>query len=440
MLDLSRRRLLYERCNPEQPLAATDDRNVDIDAMPHGPRGPSWVVDVAERLELGARERVCEFFSGLRGAGKSTELRRLRDRLERPDGANLLVVLVDADELVNLNDEVDLPDLLLVLLFAFERAVLQLEGRDTTTPVQDGVVQRLLHWFRETEASVGEVKVSSGIELALELKTRPSLRELFRRRAASELNRLQAEVVAEMEALRRRAQQRGRSDVLLILDSLEKLQGTSLTWQGVLASAEVVVKHLRSGVSLPVHTLYTVPPGLLMRMAINELHFLPMVKLHQRDGSAPDEAGYAACHQMVVRRVPEADLAFLLGADPEARIRRLIRASGGYPRELVRLLQSLVAAGDRAARDFEEIIAKAHRNVAGMVVTSQMLQVLALVHVDKTLNVDEGLMRHVDELLSNNLILRYQNHTLWYDVHPALENSIELKLAVQRLRAARSVA
>jgi hypothetical protein len=82
-MDLGTRRTYYNRCHPSDTLDPGDDRYVDIDAIDpaHPVRGQDWVTRLADRIELSDRP-VYELFTGLPGSGKSTELRRLVQRLQ----------------------------------------------------------------------------------------------------------------------------------------------------------------------------------------------------------------------------------------------------------------------------------------------------------------------------------------------------------------------
>ena len=61
-----------------------------------------------------------QLFSGFRGSGKSTELRRLRARLR---DSGYLVLLFDAEDYLNLSIPVDVPDFLLAMAGALGEAV-----------------------------------------------------------------------------------------------------------------------------------------------------------------------------------------------------------------------------------------------------------------------------------------------------------------------------
>ena len=63
-----------------------------------------------------------QLFSGFRGSGKSTELRRLRSNLQQ---SGYLVILFDAEDYLNLSIPVDVPDFLLAVAGALGESVVQ---------------------------------------------------------------------------------------------------------------------------------------------------------------------------------------------------------------------------------------------------------------------------------------------------------------------------
>lgn len=84
-MDLKTLQKYYNRCNPEEALGPDDERYVDIDSLGSPDeriRGENWVNRLARQIELSGNNPVCKYFTGLRGSGKSTELKRLAARLE----------------------------------------------------------------------------------------------------------------------------------------------------------------------------------------------------------------------------------------------------------------------------------------------------------------------------------------------------------------------
>jgi len=87
-MDSETRQAIYNACDPSESLKPGDPRYVGLDAYgaPNEPaRGLQWVDTLSRDCEFGERPRAT-FLSGQRGAGLTTELRRLRMRVRRDTG------------------------------------------------------------------------------------------------------------------------------------------------------------------------------------------------------------------------------------------------------------------------------------------------------------------------------------------------------------------
>jgi hypothetical protein len=263
-MEKQRRRYLYNRCDPDASLGPGDDRYIDLDAR--GVRGRDWVARLAARIDL-SNSPTCQLFTGLPGSGKSTELRRLAERLGQMEGGNFEVILVDAEEAIDINSPIDVPDILLMIVAACERQLLEREGKakgeSLDEALEGGYGRRLWDWLTRTDLSFTEMEfaVEKVAKLSVELKTRPSLRRQFRETIGAHLNRFLSEIREELTRMQARAVALGRSGLLVVIDSLEKLHGTVTTWPAVLDSAELVFGDGVTQLQLPVHVVYTVPPA-----------------------------------------------------------------------------------------------------------------------------------------------------------------------------------
>lgn len=435
---------LYNACNPEQALDPDDPRNVDLNTSPgrsEPVRGADWVARLAHDFEL-ADAPVLRLFSGLPGSGKSTELRRLAARLQDPQRANLLPVFVDTEALLDLRVSIEVPDLLLVMFYEAERAVLRLEQKDPELALQGGVVSRF--WAMISRSSVEPSKVELGATLGpatgkviFDLKTNHELRERVRVLMRSNRAAFLREIHDAFLDLQQRAIARGVAGLVLLVDSLEKLRGMSDNFEAVLKSAEQIFAGGAPHLHVPVHALFTVPPALVLRLS-DDIKLLPMIKLRTRQGER-FQGGFDAARQIILLRVPESALAEIFGpVEVEARLRELIESSGGYPREIVRLLRAVLSVesfpvGERELQKILLEVGDAYRRVAlGHGV--QAMWILARVHVTKKLFVNDSEREMIDHLVANNLILRYQNDNEWADIHPALASVDLLKQAIDRLR------
>lgn len=166
--------------------------------------------------------------------------------------------------------------------------------------------------------------------------------------------------------------------------------------------------------------LYTIPTALINRRFEHVL-FIPMIKLANRDGSAY-QPGMKAARELVRRRVPDDVLAEVLGPEVESRVSELIRWSGGYPREIVRLLQSALAfeALPLSQQDFQRIFNEL-KDAYRKVVPADAFGWLARVATEQYFTVLDDKHRQIaDQMLLNNAVLRYVNDSDWFDLHPAV--------------------
>lgn len=109
---------------------------------------------LAEAIEDAPAQSV-QLFSGFRGTGKSTQLRRLRKRLVRGGYA---VLLIDIEDYLNTQVPVDIADFLLALTGAAGEALDELLGPDRQKSAWD----RLARFF-------GGLKLSASLAAELNL-------------------------------------------------------------------------------------------------------------------------------------------------------------------------------------------------------------------------------------------------------------------------------
>lgn len=430
-MKFQRLQLLYNRCNPDESLAPDDERYVELDEL--GVRGAHWSRKLARQIELSTGP-VCQLFTGLRGTGKSTELRRLAARLANPAKRNLLPVLIDADDVLDLTTTIDISDVLALILLYCERTVLLAEGGKAEDALADGPLRRLWNWLTRTEVEIKDLGLESeffGIKgkVGFDLKINPTVRQRVREIVARHLSTFVRFVRDELVELDARVKQLGRHGLVVVFDSLEKLRGTSLTWKEVLESAERIFANGAPYLQLPVHVLYTVPAALTRRMA-DPVSFLPMVKVRAANGEL-NEDGFRAIHELIAKRIEPADLEALFGPDMvEPRVRQLALWSGGYPREILRMLQELLTLEKFPIdeRTLDRQLQRAGNSYRSIVYDSGAMAWLGTVARSKKLITANDAEREAADLfLSNNVILRYLNDDEWFDVHPSVAGLEELR-------------
>ncbi len=441
-MDFETLRHYYNRCHPYEVLAPGDQRYTPLDELgdaDHHVRGVGWAAKLARRVERSTGP-VCELLTGLPGSGKSTELRLLAERFADPQRANLLPVYIDAEQSLDLNNPIDVPDIILAIIHEVSRAVLVLESKDPEDPAAESYLSRFWSWLTRTDVTFAraEFSIPAGAKLVAELKTRPTLRARVREAVAGHLTTFLAEANDELKTLQGRAEKCDRKGVIVILDSIEKLRGISSNYEEVLLSAERIFAGGAPQLRLPLHVFYTLPTALIARRRFERVQFMPMIKLKTRTGE-DFEAGFAAARQVLTRRVPLPFLQEVFGQRSEERLRRLIAWSGGYCRELVRMLQESLTASEAfplSDSQFERVLNQIGDEYA-MLVTNRSIQWLAQVAVSKDLSLEDDEHRKIaDSMLSSNAILRYMNDSAWFDLHPAMRMLPGVKAEIEKLERA----
>lgn len=410
--------------NPNDP--PPDGGYVKIDEVGDSPeehpRGISWAGRILEKLRNRAhilkvddsrdRKHVCIFVTGLPGSGKSTELKHLTGK----DGGlskildPVYVNVEDSLELKNL----EVVDLLLIILSQVRGYVKGPSSAD------EGLISRLVKSLK-LDASLGPIK------FALEMKDNDFFRKTLHESTKANQGALVHEVMQELVELNKWHHQKTRRELVIILDSLEKAAGAQ----------ESLFTPSSSLSKLPIHAIITVPPHLYVQ---NNLQgdFLPMIKLRGRDGQR-FEPGFSAARDLILcraRLAGDPELHRILGSTKATdRIDQLIESTGGYPREIIRLVQELMAypARDYPLSDylFEQTL-HSYRAQIRALVDERDLQVL----VDIALGRRQATEPEAKHLLIKNILLRYQNREQWFAIHPAiLDAPLFVKALAQRQAA-----
>jgi hypothetical protein len=360
---------------------------------------------------------MCELVASSVGAGVSTEMRRLAERLQ--DGANLLPVIIDAEEVLDIYNPIDVSDIFIAILYKTDEAVLTAEGKNPKDALKEGVLARSWRWLATTEVEMAGV--SEG-KVRLDLKTMPSFRERVRSQVDAGLSRFISEVRDELTLLNHRASKLSRDGLVVLFDGLEKLTGITTNQPLVIDSAERIFASGAPWLSLPVHTVFTLPLALQPRL-YRAVSVLPMIATTQREGQ-PRAEGFEAARQIVERRVPAPILDEIFGAEHRTeRVDRLIAASGGSPRQIVRLLQSCVAESSLDEKLFVRLLSM-QSDEFRRAISSREAPWLARVGASKVLDITEPWEREVAErMLLRGAILPYQNGEAWFDLHPAVRDA-----------------
>ncbi|MFO0591675.1 MAG: hypothetical protein U0441_29280 [Polyangiaceae bacterium] len=426
-LTLHERQAFIRRCDPNEPLAAGDPAYVPLDqgASVRGSDGLSCI-DELERTILFSdpAHPTCQLFTGFAGAGKTTELRILRERLGANKDVSTHAVMIDFESYIDVFRPISITDVLRVLAYVLDReATIEENGDPDKRP---GYAKRLFDFITRTDLQIKEIGFEEyGASFMLELKNNPT----FHKRAEEALSlRFQQFAKEANEAMAaavvRLRKATGAQRVVVIADGLEKLTPVTETERkSVEASVETVFVQHASWLRLPCDAIYTYPLWLRFRTAVlgplydQEPPTLPMVRIAE-PGGAPYPAGVAKLVDLVSRRV-EVRRVF---AEPlDGTLGEIIRASGGYPRDLLRMVRDVLMqsssfpAPPEVCRRTIDKLAEAYSRII------REPDVALLIDVARTHSLphgDDERMNAFGALLGKWLILTYRNGHEWYDLHP----------------------
>lgn len=423
------------QCDPDRPLQAGDPLYVELDdgTPVRGGDGTSCIDEMERTILYSEPMRpTCQLFTGFPGTGKTTELNRLRARFDanKPFGAHTLAV--DFQEYIDPYVPISITDVLRVLAYSLDRAAAVAESRDPDA--QPGYPRRFFEFLTRTEVDLKEIGFEAyGASLMLELKNNP----IFRQKVESALAlRFQAfareatETIAEAVVRIRKAT--GAARIILLVDGLEKLRPVREEDRPIIENAvETLFVQHASWLRVPCDVIYTFPLWLRFRatplgaLYDREPYVLPMVKVGTQDG-AEFEPGLAKLCEIVRKRIADDRVFGPLQGEIPAVLREVLRASGGYPRDLLRMVRELLWTTKKfptTPADTARILSRIGESYA-QAIRSPDAELLAEIAQTHALPRGDGARLAVfGRLLDQWLILAYRNGHEWYDLHPLVRRA-----------------
>lgn len=412
---------------------------IDLQAV----RGDSNILrDIGQHIEWSDKP-TCQLYAGHRGAGKSTELLRLKQHLKRQD---YCVVYFAADEGDIDPEDAGYADILL----ACTRQLIK--GLNATSPAPLGTwLQKCwsaLKDFSQTEIDI-EVAGQAEIELAFTkltatLRGSPSARKQIR-------DRVDPHTVDLLDALNEFISEASHSGIkaqqlVLIVDNLDRIVPIYDVKKEKTNHEEIFIDRVEQLTALNCHVVYTVPislvyseQGTLLKDRYENMGRLPMITVAERGSRAPFEVGLQAFLTLLETRMQQAagcGIKTVFG--DEAVVRELCLLSGGHLRDLMKLLQGTL----RHLPQFQDAEKAAARAVirereayADAIDEEDWARLAAVYRSQQILNEQD-----YRQLLFNRSVLEYQSASLdesqnakWHDVHPLIVAIEQFKQAKEKL-------
>jgi hypothetical protein len=429
---------LFKALDFDRPLDLDDeaDRRLYVEGL-HSSGGINPIDELRGNIEISDRPGTW-LFTGHRGVGKSTELRRMAHELRQQ---RQFVVVADMGEYLNLAEPINTELLLLTLVAALAEGADRFLGGQR---LERTYSQRLWNWLTTTEVKLEEVDMQMGLADASVgfktlLKENPDFRDRVVRQVSASLGRLfaQAKTFARQVAEEVRCHERygPGSKVVLILDSLERLRVTGADAQACYDAIQRTFDINGDFLKLEhLHVVYSVPPYLpFLSPRIGsyfgvEVCTLPHVKVFKTPTDfdrvhavEPDDEGIARIVESVQRRLPQVEQLI-----PLPLLRRLALASSGSVRDFFRLLRS-VASKARVGRAALPLQDGHYIDMAEQVLRNEMplaeddkvwLSLVRRTHGTGLDTMDN--LHRLARLFDSGLILNYRNGRDWCEVHALL--------------------
>ena len=437
-------RRFVRNCNPDEPLSGDDDaRYVRFDegTPVRGTESQSCidalysVIDETDDV-LGnpAATTTCQLFSGFSGSGKTTELNRLHKRLDASD-IPTHTLYVDFERFIDRYVPITVTDVLRVLALALDREATRVEGRDPDK--EPGYLERFWNYVRHTDVELGKLDFGAfGAKLPLELRDNATFRQRVQRALSERFQQFAEDAkLAMAEAVIRIRKATGALRVVVLGDSLEKLTPTrEEDRESIERSIENLFVQQAHHLRIPCHAVYTFPLWLRFRSAElggrfdGEPQILPMVKVVDRHGARFQDGIFRLCELLQKRLGIDA----IFGTDIEETLVPLVIASGGYPRDLLRMTRNLLRSTTTfpVTRQAIERVIDRLAEQYNFLVRGPDLPLLAEVHRTHALPAgDAASASAFTRLVERYLVLAYRNGREWYDVHPLVWRGIDERIA-----------
>lgn len=431
---------LYNAFNPFEPLPAGDPKYVDFQDV----RGDADIEqELGNRMQR-SNTNTCQLYSGHRGAGKSTELLRLKKYLEN---RQFYVVYFAADEEDIDSEDAQYTD---ILLACTRRLLKDLNEIANSRPILNWLKDRWVDLKDlaltpiEFEKMGVEVQLAQFAKLTANLRAVPELRQKIRQKIEPHTVTL-IQVLNEFLVDAKQHLPNGYNKLAVIVDNLDRMVLVK-DGDGRTNYEEVFLDRSEQLKALDCHLIYTVPISMVYSTRATDLRdiygdpqILPMIMVNTLKGEVY-QAGLKKVKEVINKRVrqiaPKLSLETEIFDSPQT-LDRLCLMSGGHVRNLLLLTQDAIGRTEElpvSEKTVRRAITQA-RDTYRRAVEDHQWKLLAEVSCSKRIINDNSYR----SLMYNRCLLEYRyldddgEMQRWYDIHPLIQGISEFKEAVAKL-------
>jgi energy-coupling factor transporter ATP-binding protein EcfA2 len=420
----------YRICNPE-PLMGTDIEKYYVDLS--SVRNTETIQNITTKLQFLEPAEFCTIlFTGHRGCGKSTELRKIEKQLN----SEYYIVYLEVDAQLDINDT-EYTDLYLLIIKKVADELYKLG-----TKFDSKLLSSFESWFKEitketeksveqgisiqTEAEVGfQIPFISKLlaKLLAQIKGSQKQKQTIRQTLQKDISRLQADINFLLDDARDKLKQKVpqyEKGFLVILDNLDRIPpnvGNHLFFD---YAAQLQGLHTTIIYTVPISAVYS---DKNLSKTFGSPNIMPMVNIYEFNFHQCDleykQDRLEVFASLIEQRV-DIDAVF----ESRQQLLDLVKASGGHVRQLMQMTaKSFLTAAGRGhskvtAEDVTYAIKEEQFNFE-RINLNEYYSVLAKVCLTKNINKDE-----IGQLLLFNLsVLEYNGDNRWNYINPALKQS-----------------
>ncbi|MDJ0507696.1 MAG: AAA family ATPase [Crocosphaera sp.] len=431
---------IYNSFHPFISLQPGDYEYVDCQEV----RGDTNIFNEVGKKIIRSDQFTCQLYTGHLGGGKTTELLRLKEYLEKN---GCFVVYFAATEGDIDQEDAEYTDILL----GCTRHILE-ELKDYSDPAP------LLNWLKQRWKSIKYLfestyefdKLTVNRQIGLFTKLTASIRRIPSQR---EKIRKQVDIhsISLIEALNQFIEEavnklpNNQCKLVVIADNLDRITPI-IRNNGNVNHDEIFINHSTQLKSLNCHVIYTVPIFLVYSNRATELRnlygttqVLPMIMVRDKNNQIY-ERGIEILQTMITRRITSPKINVNLDFeqyyrrvfDQEETCLKLCLMTGGHIRELMLFMQTAMDYIDTlpiTKKAVNRALNEARDNTYRNAVDSHEWK--KLVSVSKTKNIQNE--EEYRSLLFRRCVLEYREYDekgenkRWYDVHPLIKEIDEFK-------------